>query len=170
MYLLNGQKINIDAPMTLGGVQYPAGHFRDAEARAAAGIVEAPDPTRPDERYYFVTDDAAGNLTATPRDIDQLKAMRCEEIKAIARGKILAYMPEWKQANNTARMVELNWKVTGGTALTPAEQAEADALQAAWDNIKAIRTASNANEALVNACQAVPALQAVHESYSWPAL
>ena len=66
---------------------------------------------------------------------------RVAEINAEAQRRILAILPEWKQRNLTVRSVELlrigppNW--------SPAEQAEADAIQAQWDRIKAIRDASD---------------------------
>ena len=67
MYLLDGKKINVDSAMTIEGTQYPPGHFRDAEARDAAGITEVPDPVRPDERFYFINENDDGSLTVTPK-------------------------------------------------------------------------------------------------------
>lgn len=69
-------------------------------------------------------------------------------IKTEARRRILARLPDWKQANMTARGVELQdiWRRNG--AWTPEEQREADALNATWSWIKAVRDASNAIEAL----------------------
>lgn len=75
MYLLDGKKINIDAPMTIAGTQYPPGHFRDAEARDAAGIVEVADPVRPDERYYFINENDDGTLNVTPKPTGPLLDM-----------------------------------------------------------------------------------------------
>ena len=76
-------------------------------------------------------------------DFDKSKAAhRADKINVEAQRRIIAIAPEWKQRNWIARSVELlrigpaNW--------TPAEQAEADAIQAQWDQIKAIRDASNA--------------------------
>lgn len=81
-----------------------------------------------------------------PRE-DQIAAVKIE-----ARRRILDRFPDWKQANMTARGVELQdiWRRTG--AWTEGEQAEADALTGAWAWIKAVRAASDAIEAL----EAVP--------------
>ncbi len=70
------------------------------------------------------------------------------KIKAEAGRRILARFPDWKQANMTARGVELvGIRVVAGT-WTPEEAAEAEALGTAWDWIKAVRAASDALEAL----------------------
>lgn len=60
-------------------------------------------------------------------------------IKAKARARILSVLPEWKQANATARAVEL---VAAGQASGP----EWEAMQAAWAWVKAVREYSNTLE------------------------
>jgi hypothetical protein len=84
------------------------------------------------------------------------------EIKDRARARILAICPEWKQTNLVARGTELLMRVhLGGAALTEAEQAEVAAGQAIWDQVKAIRTASDAAEAAVLAAETPAAVWAV---------
>lgn len=73
-------------------------------------------------------------------------APKADDVKAEARRRILARLPDWKQANMTARGVELLRK--GEVNWTPQEQAEADAITAAWDWVKAIRLASDDIEAM----------------------
>jgi hypothetical protein len=68
-----------------------------------------------------------------------------EQIKDEAARRILEVAPEWYQRNLTARAAELAMK--GADNWTAEEQAEVDAGQAIWDQIKAIRTASDAIEA-----------------------
>lgn len=70
-------------------------------------------------------------------------------VKAEARRRILALAPEWKQANLTARAVELVRK--GEAVWTEAETAEVAAIEAVWAAIKAIRAASDILEAEVDA-------------------
>ena len=65
-----------------------------------------------------------------------------EEIDGEARKRILAAYPEWKQANMTARALELMAK--GQVNWTDAEQADIHNITAAWGWIKAVRDASNA--------------------------
>lgn len=69
-----------------------------------------------------------------------------EAIKAEASRRILVKYPEWKQANMTARAVELQdlWRANG--SWTAAETAEHTALLAAWAEVKAIRDASDTLE------------------------
>lgn len=81
MYLLNGHKININMPLVIDGTQYPPGWFRNEQARTEAGIVEVPDPARPDERYYFITEHGDGSLTVAPKPVDNVRAMVWEWIK-----------------------------------------------------------------------------------------
>jgi hypothetical protein len=70
------------------------------------------------------------------------------DVKGEASWRIAQRFPSWKQANMTARGVELTFKLAQGNALAPEETAEIAALQAAWDWIKAVRAASDALEAL----------------------
>ncbi len=69
-------------------------------------------------------------------------------VKMEARRRILARFPEWKQANMTARGVELQdvWRRVG--SWTTAEQAEFNALAATWNWIKAVRAASDEIESM----------------------
>ena len=89
-------------------------------------------------------------------------------IKAEARRRIVARLPEWKQANMIARMTEL--LLVGPAQWTPAEQAEADALRAAWAWVKAIRAKSDELEAAAagKTLDEVEAL-AIFRDATWPA-
>lgn len=75
------------------------------------------------------------------------QAVKIAEAKAEAQKRIFAIYPQWKQANMTARAVELQdiWRDVG--EWTAQEQAESTALKAAWDAVNAIRTASDLIEA-----------------------
>ena len=88
------------------------------------------------------------------------------EIKMHAREIILARYPEWKQANMTARSVELTEKLASGTALTVDEQGEIAAMKNVWAWIKTIRTASNEREAAINAFVAASDYAGIL-SYDW---
>lgn len=73
-----------------------------------------------------------------------LFAEKTSAVKAEANRRILAILPEWKQRNYTARAVE---KVAAGEV----GDDEWNAMQAAWQQIKAVRVASDAIEAEINA-------------------
>lgn len=89
-------------------------------------------------------------------------------IKAEARRRILAVLPEWKQVNATARMTEL--LMLGPDQWTPAEQAEADALQALWGWVKTVRARSDQLEAAAvgKTLAEIEALDLFADA-SWPA-
>jgi len=70
--------------------------------------------------------------------------IKIAETKAEANRRILAILPEWKQRNYTARAVE---KVAAGEV----GDDEWNAMSAAWTAIKAVRVASDAIEAEINA-------------------
>ena len=87
------------------------------------------------------TDDAFNILPPDPPDpVDKIAA-----VKAEARRRILAFLPVWKQANLTARAVELI--AMGAATWTAAEAAEWDAGSALWNRVKALRRASDVIEA-----------------------
>lgn len=70
-------------------------------------------------------------------------------IKLAAREDILSRYPDWKQANMTARAVELLEAKAAGAKWSPDEQAEADAIRDAWAWIKERRVQSDAEETAI---------------------
>jgi hypothetical protein len=66
-------------------------------------------------------------------------------IKAEARRRILDRVPEWRQVNLAARMIEL--MRLGADQWTPEQQAEAAQIEALWSWVKAIRARSDELEA-----------------------
>lgn len=66
-----------------------------------------------------------------------------DDIKNEARRRIVSLLPEWKQANMTARGVELLTLRVSGSQWSQSEQGEAAAIQAAWAWVRSIRAASN---------------------------
>ena len=71
-------------------------------------------------------------------------AVTADQVRAEAARRILAVCPEWRQRNLTARAAEL--AMNGSANWTAGEQVEVATGQAIWDQIKAIRAASNALE------------------------
>jgi hypothetical protein len=69
------------------------------------------------------------------------------DVKAEAGRRILQIAPDWKQRNLTARGVELVLALVKNKPWTAEEAAEAQAIQAVWDRIKAVRAASDGLEA-----------------------
>ncbi len=77
MFLLNNVKVHQDIQRTIDDVQYPAGWFsHNAEARAKVGMIEVPDPIRPDDDLFTSIENPDGSYTATSRtdeDIAEIK-------------------------------------------------------------------------------------------------
>lgn len=101
---------------------------------------------------WEITADAATRVwTVTRKPTEELKSI----VKVEAQRRIIALTGASnlnaclvKQMNALMRGTELTNKLTSGGVLTAAEDAEADALQAMADKIKAVRAASNTIEAL----------------------
>lgn len=88
-------------------------------------------------------------------------------IKATAREKIVAFLPDWKQSNYNARMNDLN-NARFDRELTAGEQAEIAALRALWARAQAIREASNVHEAAVSALETIEEVVAYDYATGWP--
>lgn len=127
-----------------------AGTGIDKNNLAASGISEIPDPARPDDRYYYVSDlntadtPAGPWFTSTAKDLVQLKETLIGQIKQQAGG--LLSISDWKIVRESE-------------GIKPCDQATKDYRAA-------VRVASDANEALVTACTTVDELIAVVQT--WP--
>lgn len=85
----------------------------------------------------------AGNIPEPIQTPEESEADRIQAIKSKAGSVITGRYPEWVQRNMLARFNELvEIKVDGGV-FTTAEQTEYDALKAAWQWVKDVRTTSN---------------------------
>lgn len=138
MFMLDNRPLALDVPFTHADIQYPNNWLRlsTPEERAAIGITEVADPERYDDRFYW----SPGN----PKELGPLKANMVGQVKNIA-GSLLA---------------PTDWKVVrAAEGVKPVDQATLDARAA-------IRAASNANEALVEATATVDELAAVQ--FIWP--
>lgn len=113
-----------------------------------------------DEGFYLVQSDTLQmgqyieGFAATAEEIAAAKAERILQIKSAAQEKIYSIVPAWKQANMTARAVELQG-YRFEREWTAEETAEYNSMQAVWSQIKAIRSASDEAEAAVNAATTI---------------
>jgi hypothetical protein len=88
-------------------------------------------------------------------------------VKELARQKILAYIPDWKQSNLIARQSELNMQ-RFSLPWTVAEENEIATLSAMWNHVKAIRRASDVHELALNAMTDFADLAAYDITLGWP--
>lgn len=93
------------------------------------------------------SDYAALIASGTPIAAFQAPPPTADDVRAEARRRILAVYPDWKQLNMNARATELTSIEMRQGSLTPEEETERGALEAAWQWIKSVRAASNAMEA-----------------------
>lgn len=86
MFLLDGKRIAEGTPFRRDDRTYTEAWWRTSSTaeKQAAGLVELPDPPRPDERYYYVTDDPADptRLLVTPKPLEEVKLARKAELAA----------------------------------------------------------------------------------------
>lgn len=88
-------------------------------------------------------------FSAPPEEVAAAKTERIAQIKAVAQERIYAIVPAWKQSNLNARMNELNM-IRFEREWNESELAEIAAMNAIWQQVKAIRAASTEAENEVN--------------------
>lgn len=118
---------------------------------------------------WVSSDDAAVQIIIDGYTLDQTKAEIVPFIKDHARQIILARVPEWKQANLNARVAEL-LDIRMSAGLSPAEQAEMDALKTVWGWVKSVRDTSNTHESSLMATTSFSAALAYDWRIGWPSV
>lgn len=91
MYILNSKILPLDTAFEHDGTGYPANWLRLAtpEMRESIGITEIPDYPRPDDRFYWVSQNPDWTWSATPKDLNSLKAQWKDIFKHQAYGLLL---------------------------------------------------------------------------------
>lgn len=92
MFILDGKPLPLDTQFTVDGITYPPNWLRLAspEDRARIGITEVPDYPRPDDRFYWVTQNADFTWNAIPKDLDGLKTAWKAQFKQTAYTMLLS--------------------------------------------------------------------------------
>lgn len=110
-FILDGRVLQLDTPFEHDGTSYPANWLRlsSEEQRAAIGITERPDYPRPDDRFYWVSENPNGTWNAVPKDMGQLKSDWSYNMRQTAYSLLAS--SDWliirKLENGTA--VPANW-------------------------------------------------------------
>jgi hypothetical protein len=86
MFLLNNKILPLDTPFECNGNQYPANWLRlsSPAEKQAIGITEVADPVRPDDTYYWVTQNSDGTYNSIPKDLNDLKKIRIDSVNRSA--------------------------------------------------------------------------------------
>ena len=114
MYLLNNLKFNHSIQRTIGDVQYPPGWFNDPLERAKIGVIEVPDPVRPDDNLFISVENPDGSYTATPRTAEDVAARQVaantEKAKNVrATRGILIAATDWTQLSDVPQSIKDKW-------------------------------------------------------------
>lgn len=82
MYKLNGKALPMDVAFTHNDVQYPANWLRlsTKEEKDALGIEEVVHHPRPDDKYFYVSQNEDGTWNAIPKPQEVLDQIRRDEI------------------------------------------------------------------------------------------
>jgi hypothetical protein len=85
-FMLDGRILPLDTAFEHDGTGYPANWLRLAtpEMREAIGITEIVDQPRPDDRFYWVSENPDGTWTAIPKDLAGLKTSWTAQFKQTA--------------------------------------------------------------------------------------
>lgn len=147
MFKLNGKVLQLDTAFTHDGIQYPANWLRLAsqEDRESIGIEDIEYEARPDDRFYFITDNGDGTYTKIPKDLNDLKKSLKLQVKMTANSMLS--MSDWR----VVRSQETGAALDEDTASFRAS----------------IRSKSNEIEASIDACVSVLELMEVNLS-DWP--
>jgi hypothetical protein len=72
MFLLDGKRLTPGSAFTHGDIQYPANwlYLASLEEKEAIGITEVSEDTRPNDRFYWVTDNNDGTFTSSPKELN----------------------------------------------------------------------------------------------------
>ena len=85
-FMLDGRILPLDTAFTHDGTGYPANWLRLAtpEMREAIGITEIVDQPRPDDRFYWVSENPDGSWNAIPKDLAGLKVTWAAQFRQTA--------------------------------------------------------------------------------------
>lgn len=132
-YILDGKVLRLDVPFVHNDIQYPSNWLRlSSEAdRNALGISWRDEQPRPDDRFYWVTENADGSYTATPKDLADLKKTWTAQFNQTAYASLLPsdWMVVRKQETGTE--VAADWTSYREAVRTTCQLAIADLTAAA---------------------------------------
>lgn len=146
MFFLDGQELQIDTPFEHDGIKYPANWLRlsTPEERAAIGITEVTPEPRPNDEFYYVSDNGDGTYTAIPRPVPEVQSYLVASCND--QSYRLLFPTDWMIIRRSETGVEV----------------PADILTYRG----AVRTSCENNVASVQACTTIPELEAL--VFTWP--
>ena len=139
----NGRNLPLDRAFTLNDISYPANWLRVASAddKAAIGVewVDAPELKFKDKKYYNNTVSSEGEVTSTPKDLDQIKADRIGYAKLTANARLSG--SDWQVIAKAERGREIpeDWAAYRTAVIAECERYEAEVAAADFEGIQKVR-------------------------------
>lgn len=185
MFMKDGKPITLVNGMIVDDVQLvlPVSPERLVEL----GITEMPDPVRPDDRFYWVTQNEDGTYTATLKDRSITDGLVWEQIKAIRDQRKgggvkvkVGSVDKWFHSDDASRIQQmalvmmganipanLQWKTLDGSFVTMTQAVAQSVFAAAAASDQAIFAVAEGHRAALAACED----PAVYDySTGWPAV
>jgi hypothetical protein len=140
---LDGRNLPLDRAFTLNDISYPANWLRVASAddKAAIGVewVDAPELKFKDKKYYNNTVSPEGEVTSTPKDLDQIKADRIGYAKLTANTQLSG--SDWQVIAQAERGREIpeDWAAYRTAVIAECERYEAEVAAADFEGIQKVR-------------------------------
>ena len=139
----DGRNLPLDRAFTLNDISYPANWLRVASAddKAAIGVewVDAPELKFKDKKYYNNTVSSEGEVTSTPKDLDQIKADRIGYAKLTANARLSS--SDWQVIAKAERGREIpeDWAAYRTAVIAECERYEAEVEAADFEEIQKVR-------------------------------
>jgi hypothetical protein len=160
--LANGQLVGEFQAFTFNEIQYPENwiSLSSQQERQALGLQEYQEQQRPDDRFYFVTDNGDGTYSTVAKELED--GAEYVDLRGVTRRVqgLKSQMIAQVKATAGSMLAVTDWKVVRASEGVKAVDADTLAERAA------IRTASDANEAAITACTSVTQLAAL--KLTWP--
>ena len=108
MFILNNRILPLDTQFEHDGIQYPSNWLRFASQadRERIGITEREEQQRPDDRFYWVSDNNDGTFSTIPKDVSQVKAIFISQIKDTANK--LLQPSDWQIIRKIERDIDVD--------------------------------------------------------------
>lgn len=162
--LANGQLVGEYQAFTYNEIQYPENWIAlsTLQERQALGIQEFEEQQRPDDRFYFVTDNGDGTYSTVTKDLND--GDEYVDLRGVTR-RVQGLKSQWTaQVKQTAGslLAQTDWMVIRKAERDVAIPAGVVAYRAA------VVAEANRLETAIQACADVPALIAVVGEQGWP--
>jgi hypothetical protein len=158
MFLLDGKRLTPGSAFEHNGIQYPANwlNLASLEEKEAIGIEEITQQTRPNDEYYWVTDNNDGTFSSTAKPLNDVT-----ENDVTSKGLKSNKIAQIKSTAN-ALLKNTDWMVI--------RKAERDvAIPSATVTYRAaVITEATRLETAINAATTVEGLITVVQSANWP--